>query len=174
MSRITRGFRLAGVSWKVVVADPVMLVVLLVGLVGMISVSGGLFFALFQRLPDGGDLRFPNYLVALPVLGVGTVVSTYCNVVVTVMADRRLRGEDPTVEHGMSVASARLGRIVCWTAVSITVGLLLQVIAERVRLAGPIASRLFGLAWGLATTFVVPVLALEDVGVKEAIGRSTR
>ena len=172
MTRVQRGFRLAGVSWRVLVADPVILVVLLVGLIGSIGVSGGLFLALFQRFPNAGDFTFPSYLLALPVLWIGSVVSAYCNVVVTVMADRRLRGEDPTVPQGMSVATSRLGRIISWAMLSIAVGLLLQVIAERFKLAGTIAARLFGMAWGLATTFVIPVLALEDVGVRDAIRRS--
>lgn len=172
MSRIKRGLRLAGVSWKVVVADPVMLFVLLVGFVGMVALSAGLFLLLFRRFPEADDFRFPNYLVALPVLWIGSVVTNYCNVVVTVMADHRLRGEEPTVADGMSVATARVGRIVSWTLVSIAVGMLLQLIAERIKLAGPIASRLLGMGWGLATTFVVPVLALEDLPVKDAITRS--
>jgi hypothetical protein len=169
---VRRGFKLAGVSWRVLVAEPAILLVLAVGLIGMVAVSGGLFLLLFRRFPAGDDFQFPNYLVALPVLWVGSVVSSYCNVVVSVMADRRLRGEDPTVAHGMSVATSKLGRIVSWTLVSIAVGLLLQVIAERFKLAGFITSRLLGLAWALGTTFVVPVLALEDVGVRDSIRRS--
>jgi hypothetical protein len=172
MSRVQRGFKLAGVSWRVLVADPAILVVLFIGLVGSIVMSGGAFLLLFHRLPASQDLEFPNYLLALPVLWIGTIVSTYCNLVVTVMADRRLRGAEPTVAEGMSVATSKLGRIVSWTLVSIAVGLLLQVIAERFRLGGVIAARLFGLAWGLTTTFVVPILALEDVPVGGAIRRS--
>ena len=172
MSKVRRGFKLAGVSWRVLVAEPVILLVLAVGLTGMVVVSGGLFLLLFQRFPAGEDFQFPNYLIALPVLWFGSVVSSYCNVVVAVIADTRLRGEDPTVAAGMSVATSKLGRIVSWTLISMAVGLLLQVIAERFKLAGVITSRLFGLAWGLATTFVVPVLALEDVGVRDSIGRS--
>jgi len=127
---------------------------------------------LFRRLPTGHDFRFPNYLVVLPVLWFGTIASTYCNVVVAVMADRRLRGEDPTISDGMSVATEKLDRILSWTVVSIVVGLFLHALAERLKLGGWIASRLFGLAWGLATTFVVPVLAIEDLSVKDAISRS--
>jgi hypothetical protein len=172
MSKVRRGFKLAGVSWRVIVAEPAILLVLAVGLVGMVVMSGGLFLLLFRRWPEGGDFQFPNYLVALPVLWLGTLVSSYCNVVVSVMADRRLRGEDPTVADGMSVATAKLNRIVSWTLLSIAVGLLLQVIAERFKLAGTITSRLLGLAWGLATTFVVPVLALEDANVRDSVRRS--
>src|SRR5262249_21678081 len=81
-------------------------------------------------------------------------------------------GEDSTVADSMSVATAKLDRIVSWTMVSIAVGLLLQVIAERLRLAGAIAARLFGVAWNLATMFVIPVIALEDLPVKGSIRRS--
>jgi hypothetical protein len=160
------------VSWRVIVAEPAILAVLAVGLVGMVVVSGGLFLLLFRRLPTADDFQFPNYLVALPVLWVGSVVTTYCNVVVSVMADRRLRGDDPTVADGVSVATSKLDRIVSWTMVSIAVGLLIQIIAERFRLAGALAARLFGMAWNLATMFVIPVIALEDRPVRDSIRRS--
>jgi hypothetical protein len=172
VTRVRRGFKLAATSWRVIVAEPAILLVLAVGLVGMVIVSGGLFLLLFRRFPTADDFQFPNYLVALPVLWFGSIVSSYCNVVVAVMADRRLRGADPTVEEGMSVATSKLNRIFSWTLVSIAVGLLLQVIAERFRLAGAITSRLFGVAWNLATMFVVPVLALEDLSVRDSIRRS--
>ena len=93
MSKTRRGLRLAGVSWKVVVADPVILVVLLVGVVGSLVLSAAMFLLLYRRFPEASDLRFPGYLVALPILWVGNVVSSYCNVVVTVdvATDHQLR-----------------------------------------------------------------------------------
>jgi hypothetical protein len=172
MSRVRRGFKLAGVSWRVVVAEPAILVVLAIGLAGMVLVSGGLFLLLFRRFPSADDFQFPNYLIALPVLGLGSVVTTYCNVVVSVMADRRLRGQEPTVRDGIDVATEKLDRIVSWTLLSIAVGLLLQLIAERLRLAGAITARLLGMAWNLGTMFVIPVIALEDLSVSSSIRRS--
>ena len=115
---------------------------------------------LFRRFPTSDDFEFPGYLLALPVLGVGSIVTTYCKVAVSVMADGRLRGNDPTVAEGMNVATAKLNRIISWTAVSIAVGLLLQVIAERFRLMGTLLSNLLGMAWNLGTMFVIPVIAL--------------
>jgi hypothetical protein len=163
---------LAGVSWRVIVAEPSILVVLLVGLVGMVFMSGGMFWLLFQRFPNAQDFTFPNYLLALPVLWLGSIVTTYCNVVVTVIADHRLRGQESSVPDAMSVATSKLGPILSWTLLSIAISLVLQLIAERFRLGGYIAARLLGLAWGLATTFVIPVLALEDATVRGAIRRS--
>ena len=174
MSKMRRGLRLAGVSWRVVVADPVILLVLLVGVLGSFALSAGLFLLLFRRFPEASDLQFPSLLIVLPILWIGNVVSSYCNVVITVMADKRLRGEDPTVTEGMSVATARLGRIISFTALSMAVALVLQVLAERLKLAGWLASRLLGLAWALATTFVLPIIAFEDLPVGEAVRRSAK
>jgi hypothetical protein len=56
--------------------------------------------------------------------------------------------------------------------VSIAVGLVLQVIADRFRLAGTLVSNLLGLAWNLGTMFVIPVIALEDLPVRESLRRS--
>ena len=172
MGRFGRGLRLARASLRVVEADPIILLVLFAGLVGMVAVSGVLYLAIFHRLPTEHDLSFPHDLVALPVLWFGTIATSYCAVVVAVMADRRLRGETPRVADGIAMANARFDRILTWTLLSIVVGMVLQVIAEKLKLGGWLASRLLGLTWGVATTFVVPMLALEDVSVRDSIRRS--
>lgn len=172
MRRFGRGLRLVRISLRVVIADPIILLVLGAGLMGTVALSVGGFVAVFHHLPTRRDLTFPRELVALPVLWFGTIVSSYCAVIVAVIADRRLRGQTPRVSEAIAVADARFGRILTWTLLSIAVGLVLQVIAERLKLGGWLASRLLGFAWGLATTFVVPVLALEDVGVRDSVRRS--
>jgi hypothetical protein len=53
------------------------------------------------------------------------------------------------------------------------VGIILQLVRERVGIVGQIAAALVGGAWGLVTFFVVPVLVLEDKGVFDAIKEST-
>ena len=171
MGRFGRGLRLARTSLRVVEADPVIVLVLFAGLVGTVGLSGGLYLALFRRLPTEHDLTFPHDLVAMPVLWFGSIVSSYCAVIVAVMADHRLCGGTPRVADGIAAANARLARILIWTLLSIGVGMALQVIAERLKF-GWLASRLLGFTWGVATTFVVPVLALEDVSVRESVRRS--
>ena len=49
---------------------------------------------------------------------------------------------------------------------------MLRIVAERVGILGRIVIGLIGLAWSVATALVVPVLAAENVGPIEAIGRS--
>jgi hypothetical protein len=172
MSRIRRGFKLAGVSWQVIVAEPMLLLVLAIGLVGSAATAAGLFAVAFRRLPVADDFAFPHYLIVLPMLWLGTIFGTYCNVVVSIMANRRLEGHDPTIAEATQLANTKVGKIVSWTLLAAVVGLVMQLIAERFKLAGVLATRLFGVAWGLATTFVVPILAMEDLSVTDTIKRS--
>jgi hypothetical protein len=170
--RIRRGLRLVGLSWRVVAAEPAMLGLVLLGLIGFVVLSGGMFFGLFGRLPKAHDFVFPNDLIVLPIIGFGSIASSYCNFAVTAMADRRLRGENPTLSDALHVANRRLGRLLAWTLVSAAVGLVLQVVADRLKLGGVIARWVLGVAWGLATTFVVPILVIEDATVRDSIRRS--
>jgi hypothetical protein len=52
------------------------------------------------------------------------------------------------------------------------VGILLRALEERLSFFGRIAVSLFGAAWSLASYFVIPILAAEDVGPVEALYNS--
>lgn len=170
--RFSRGVRLARVSWSVVASEPATLVLVLAGFVAYLAITAGLFVAVFQRWPRATDLRFPHYLVVFPILWVGSIASNYCNFAVTAIAASRLRGEQMSASQAMALANRKFGRVVSWTAVAGVVGLALQVLADRLKLGGVIARWLIGLSWGLAVTFVVPILVLQDLSVPEAIKSS--
>ena len=84
----------------------------------------------------------------------------------------RLEGGDPTVRDGLRAAWNRLGVIFEWALVAATVGMILRAIEERSSLVGKLVAGLAGMAWTLATFFVVPVLAFENLGPVEAFNRS--
>ena len=72
MDKFSRGLRLARTSFRVVAADPVILLVLLAGVIGAVGLSGGLFFAIFGRLPNDGDFTWPRdeqHALSLAVVG---------------------------------------------------------------------------------------------------------
>jgi hypothetical protein len=124
----------------------------------------------------GGSHRHDSRLV----LGVAaaafslpsTAVSTYCNVALLRMAQARFDGAHCTVGAGFRAANRRLPQILGWSLVAVVVGFLLRQVAERIPLGGVVLSWIGGIAWSLATMFVVPVLAIEDVGPIEAPKRS--
>ena len=80
-------------------------------------------------------------------------------------------GEEPSIRAGLAFSSQRAASIFAWAALAATVGLILKAVEERL---GSLVSGILGFAWSLATYFVVPTLAAEDVGPIEALRRSSR
>src|SRR5213595_124368 len=99
-------------------------------------------------------------------------VSIYFNAAVMGTAMIRLNGGDPTISDGLKVENQNLKRIAGWALVSATVGLVLRAIAERFGVIGRIVAGFAGVAWGIATYLVVPVLIFEKIGPWAAVKRS--
>lgn len=174
MRRIRRGFTLARKSWEVLRADPELIGLAFIGTVLWAGLALGLFLAIFGRLPNGTDFRFPRYLWVFPILAVVSPIGMFTNASIVGAATIRLEGGDPRVMDGVRLAAKRLPQIVAWSLLSSVAVLLLQVLAERLKIAGRIAQWTIGLAWALATLFVIPVLLYEPEGVEGAIRRSAK
>ncbi|HEV3343787.1 MAG TPA: DUF6159 family protein [Pirellulales bacterium] len=99
-------------------------------------------------------------------------VIVFFNVGLVECAIIRFRGGDPTVGDGLRAAMERLPQILGWALVSATVGVILRVIESQSEKVGQFVAGLFGMAWGAATYFVVPVLVIEKVGPVDAVKRS--
>src|SRR5271165_5531982 len=87
---------------------------------------------------------------------------------------RQLDGEEATFTDGLRIAASKLYTIFGYALISATVGVVLQAIEERSGWLGRIVASLLGTTWTLATYFVVPVLAANDVGPIEAVKESAR
>lgn len=99
-------------------------------------------------------------------------VITFFNSALIACALNRFDGKDSSVGSGLGIAVSRLPQILAWTAVAATVGVVLQAIQERVGWLGKIVVGLIGMAWAIATYFVVPVLVVENIGPIASIRRS--
>ena len=71
-----------------------------------------------------------------------------------------------------SAAASNAGRILPWAIISATVSIVLQAVQERAGFIGRIVVGLVGMAWTLVTFLVLPILVIEQVGVKDALSRS--
>jgi hypothetical protein len=96
----------------------------------------------------------------------------FFNTALVEVAMKRFDGEQASIADGLRRAASLLPVILIYAAIAASVGTLLRLIAERVGILGRIVISLIGLAWSVATALVVPVLAAENVGPIEAIGRS--
>lgn len=99
-------------------------------------------------------------------------VIVFFNVALVSAASSRLAGGQATINDGLEVAWQRKSKIFQWALLSATVGILLRMIEERASWLGRLVGGLMGMAWTLASYFVVPVLAAENVGPAEALQRS--
>jgi len=177
--RISNSWALVQASWAVLRADKELIVFPTVSFLGAIAVTVTFIVpmavsGLFADLTGGEQASqitlvvfgFAFYLVQYTVI-------FYCNTALVGAAMIRLKGGDPTLSDGFSIATRHFGSIVGYALISATVGMILRALRER-GLLGQIASGLFGLAWNVATFLAVPILVVEGVGPIEAVKRSTQ
>jgi hypothetical protein len=99
-------------------------------------------------------------------------VIIFFNTALVEVAMKRFDGQDASIGDGLRRATTLLPVILIYAAIAATVGTVLRIVAERFGILGRMVIGLIGLAWSVATALVVPVLAAENVGPIEAIGRS--
>jgi hypothetical protein len=99
-------------------------------------------------------------------------VIVFFNVALVTAASHKLDGREADFRAVLQETWARKARIFQWAAIAATVGILLQMLERRVGWIGRIVVRLVGVAWALASYFVAPVLAFEDIGPVDALRRS--
>ena len=74
--------------------------------------------------------------------------------------------------EAIRMAYGKRGRIVLWSLIAALVGTLIAEIANRLPGGARLIGWFLGAAWGLATIFVIPILAMEGIGPVDALKRS--
>jgi hypothetical protein len=172
MGRIGRSFQLVGQSYRILMQDKELMVLPLIsGVFIVIAVAAmaagfGLTAAHFPR--RGPELYVPAFLFYVVTYTIGI----FFQAAVVAGATERMRGGDPTIGSALAAAGRRFGPIVMWAIVAATVGMLLRAIHDRVGFIGKILTSVLGVAWSLATFFIVPVLVLEDRSIPDSFTRS--
>jgi hypothetical protein len=82
------------------------------------------------------------------------------------------KGEEVTVQKGIEFSKSRIGSIIGWAVFAGIVGGILKIIQENVGSLGKIITGLVGIVWSIATFFVVPVIAYENLGPIAAFKKS--
>ena len=168
------GFRLAGASWRIVRSEPSLVAF------PLLSAAAAIAYTLLVVLPIGiggflafGDARILGWVLLAILLFGASVGATFFGVAAAHNANEALEGRNPTLGGGLRMAVSRLGVIVQWGLVSATVGLILQILADKLGgIGGAIVQGLGGLAWGIASFFALPILALEGLGPFATLKRS--
>ena len=89
-------------------------------------------------------------------------------------AGQRMDGGDPTLASGFDAARARAGRLFGWALLATVVALVLDLIQERLGLAGRILGSLGNLAFSVLSFLALPVIVFEDMGPIDSFKRSSQ
>ena len=173
MGRITRSFALVAQSYQILMQDKELMVLPLMSGATIAVLVGSVAFGFGIPLDGVGRhqssvLYVPMFLLYVMAYAIGI----FFQAALIAGATERMRGGDPTVGSALAAAWRRAGAILMWAVVAATVGMLLRSIQERAGFIGRIVVGLLGVAWSLATFFVVPVLVLEDRSIKDTFTQS--
>jgi hypothetical protein len=98
-------------------------------------------------------------------------VIIFFNSALMACANIRLSGGDPTLGDGFRFAWENVERILLWSLIAATVGILLRML-EQSRVLRWTVGRVLELGWSLATFFIIPVIIFEDLDVLGSFKRS--
>lgn len=183
MGRIARTFDLIGESFAVLMSDKELLWFPVFSGIACISVSvvmlsGGALVMLPQlRAMRAAGSAPPNlsqgmWFGLLLFYLVNYIIVIYFNVALVGVAYDRLGGGKANLNDGLEIAWKHKGVILQWALLDATVGILLRALEERMGWLSRLMGDFIGIAWNLATYFIVPILAVEDLGPAEALSRS--
>lgn len=177
--RISNGWKLAMSSFKILKANQQLILFPILSAISLILVIGSFFT--FLAAGSGWDLdnlreysRTEYYAVLFVFYVVNYFIVVFFNMALIHCTRLYLNGEEVTIKKGLQFSVSRLGVIFSWAMVAATVGLILKAIQENSGIVGKIVTGIIGVVWSVASFFVVPVIAYENVGPIDAVKRSTQ
>lgn len=183
MAKATTGKQLLSAAWAGLKQDKELMVLpVLGGIFSSLSIAviagvgyvAGAFDSVFAADSASTDSSMSplGYVFAALIAYVTTTIALYFQAALIFGAMERLDGGDPTVASALAAARKKLGAIMLWALVATTVGLVLRAISERGGAFARIGSAIAGMAWAVATFFVLPVVIFEGVNSFAAVKRS--
>jgi uncharacterized membrane protein len=73
-----------------------------------------------------------------------------------------LNGQSVSIQRGLKFACARWKAVLMWTLFAGLVGLIIQQIEQRLSFVGRIIARFIGMAWSIASVFVIPIIVQDE------------
>jgi Family of unknown function (DUF6159) len=172
--KIARSWRLTKTAWDLVRRDRAMLALALLGMTSALIWIAA--YTLIGGYSSDGSSQGKVLLAVLIALYPSTFLSVFFNVALASAANAALDGRRLSFGEAIGESRKRLGKIALWSLLSAGVGAVLAELSSRIPGGGRIASALVGAAWGLATLFVIPILATEAPtpgpikALKESVG----
>ncbi len=183
--RLSRSWRLAKASARILAAEPRLALVPLLSAACVAAAGAAIYFGVAEPLgladladepppdaPQDEGLEASHLLVVFLFYLAAAFVMTFFNVAIASAALGRMRGEGASVAAGLAAAAGRTGTILGYAALVAVFGVVLKVLDRRGETGGRMAAGVLKLVSSIATFLVTPVIAAERVGPLAAIRRS--
>lgn len=121
---------------------------------------------------DGESLNSTGYLILFVYYLVSFFIVNFFQAGMLIVAKEQFDGKNTSFKHGMDGAFKNIDKIFGWALVSATVGVVLNFIAERLKIVGRIVSGLLGSAWGILTYFSLPSLIIGQNTIQDSFKES--
>lgn len=89
-----------------------------------------------------------------------------------IIINSRFNNQNLSFGDGIRGANNLISKIFLWSLISATVGLVLNIISNKSKVAGKIVAAIFGAAWNILTYFSLPALIIGNVNVTDSFKES--
>jgi hypothetical protein len=176
-TRLSNGWQLALNSFAVLKANRQLIIFPILSAIAMLLAISSFVLAMFASAGWDAELlkeqsTVANYAILFLYYLVNYFIVVFFNTALVHCTHLYFNGEEPTVAKGLRFALTRIGAIFSWAIFAATVGTILRAIQDKVGTLGKIITGLIGIVWSVATFFVVPIIAYENLGPIAAFKRS--
>ena len=179
--RMSNGWKLGMTSLSIIRENPSLMLfpvlsgvsllfICLTFLGGFAAVFGFQIESYLGSLEAGGE--WLAYLALFIFYLVNFTVVIFFNIGLIHCARLIMEGRDAKVGDGIAYSISRIEAIISWALLAATVGVVLKTLEDRLGFIGKIIISIVGMVWSIATFFVVPVIAYENVSPVQAVKRS--
>ena len=177
--RLSNGWTLAINSFKVLKENKQLIIFPVLSGISLVLIMGSFVLVFLgvngwsdENVEDPGTVG--NYLSLFLFYLVNYFIVVFFNMGLIHCTRLYFRGEEVSINAGLRFSLSRIGTIFSWAVFAATVGTILRIIQEESGFIGKIITGIIGIVWNIATFFVVPVIAYEDLGPIAAFKRSSQ
>jgi len=177
--RLSNGWKIARNSFKVLQANKQLIIFPFLSGISLMLVIGTFFTGIlanagwdFDRMEEMSS--FSIYFTMFLFYIANYFIIVFFNMALVHCTRLYFHGEEVTVGKGLRFSLSRIGAIFSWAIFAAIVGTILKAIQENSGILGKIITGVIGIIWSVATFFVVPIIAYENLGPLKAFKRSSQ
>ncbi len=176
-TRFSNGWTIAKNSFKVLRENRQLIVFPILSGISIILIFASFFTVILgiagwnvDNMRDLGTIG--SYVVLFVFYIINYFVVVFFNMALIHCTSLYFKGEEVTIRKGIDFSMSRISSIFAWAVFAGTIGAVLKIIQENLGSLGKIITGIIGIVWSVATFFVVPVIAYENLGPVGAFKKS--